>query len=89
MLPKIEVRRLSLPEPTLPTELPNPPDSGVKAGASGLNVGPEVEKLKSLWPGVNTGAATLIFPLPTDGWLKWLEVAEAGGPMEGKAVIGC
>jgi hypothetical protein len=35
----------------------------VKAGASGLNEGPEVEKLNSLWPGVKAGAATLILLL--------------------------
>jgi hypothetical protein len=63
MLLKIEVRGPSLPEPMLPIESEKVGFEGVKAGASGLNEGPEAEKLNSLWPGVKAGAATLILLL--------------------------
>lgn len=49
-LPKIGA---SLPEVALPTEAEK--FIGVNAGASGLNVGPDAEKLNSLLPGVNVG----------------------------------
>jgi hypothetical protein len=80
MLPKIEVRRPSIPELTLPTDSLKLVLRGVNAGASGLNDGPEDEKLNSLCPGVKTGAATLILPfeLAIELLLKWLEDAETG-----------
>src|ERR1700716_3492281 len=53
-----KMRGPSLPEVPLPTDVEK--FIGVNAGASGLNVGPDAEKLKSLWPGMNAGAATLI-----------------------------
>jgi hypothetical protein len=49
---------------------------GVKAGASGRNLGPEDEKLNSLRPGEKTGALTLILEVLAVGGLNWLE---AGG----------
>ena len=81
MLPKIEPVRLvpaSLPEAGgLATE-----DTrellGWKDGASGLNLGPDAEKLKVLLAGENRGAEGLILPLDdeVEGTLKWLEVAD-------------
>jgi len=48
IFPKMEVRWPSLPELTLPTDSLKLVLRGVKAGASGLKVGPEAEKLNSL-----------------------------------------
>ena len=82
-----KMRGPSLPEVPLPTDVEK--FIGVNAGASGLNVGPDAEKLKSLWPGMNAGAATLILlPLLTDRLLKWLEVADIGGAKDGKVATG-
>lgn len=78
----------SVPEVGLPREAEK--FMGVNAGASGLNVGPEEEKLKSLWPGVNAGAATLILlPLLTDRALKWLDDRDIDGAKDEKAGTGC
>ncbi len=65
ILPKMDDLGPSLPEPT---ESENVEFKGVNAGASGRKLGPEAEKLNSLWPGVNAGAATLIllFELVTE-----------------------
>lgn len=51
---------------------------GWKAGASGLNLGPEAEKLNVPFAGENIGAAALILPFDDDveGMLKWLEVVD-------------
>src|SRR5687767_10196575 len=59
MLPKIELRlpTLSLPDTVGLVTDPDNDWNGVNAGASGLNLGPEVEKLKSLWPGEKDGAS--------------------------------
>jgi hypothetical protein len=80
------IRGPSLPDVALPTEAEK--FIGVNAGASGLNDGPEEEKLKSLWPGVNAGAPALtLLPLLIDLLLKWLLIADIGGAKDGKAVI--
>lgn len=63
MLPKIELggsAALSLPDIGGLVTDPERDWSGVKAGASGRNLGPAVEKLKSLWPGEKDGAFALI-----------------------------
>jgi hypothetical protein len=80
MFPNIDVRRPSLSEVALPTDVLKLVLRGVNAGASGLNEGPDVEKLNSLWPGVNAGAATLILPFELDIEfpLKWLDDADTG-----------
>ncbi len=88
MLPKIDVRGASLPEPTESEKLED--ICGVNDGTSGLKLGPEVEKLNSLLPGVNAGAVTFILPLELviEGLLKWLEVADAGVVKAERSPIG-
>ena len=90
MFPKMELRGPSLPEAPLPTESEKLELRGVNAGASGLNEGPLAEKLNSLWPGVKTGAATLIllFELLIEWLLKWLEAVESGGAKDENAAMG-
>jgi len=77
--PKMEPDRLpplSEPENGLVIVSENAPPNGVNEGASGRNLGPDDEKLKSLW-GEKTGALTLI--LEVVDMLNWLEVADNGG----------
>jgi hypothetical protein len=63
-LPKIDDLRFAGVSAELPAESDMYEASGVNSGASGLNIGPEEEKLNSLWPGVNGAALTLILLLP-------------------------
>ncbi|KAL1835856.1 hypothetical protein VTK73DRAFT_5292 [Phialemonium thermophilum] len=86
MGPKMELPPWLLSPPPDTTEL-EMEWRGVKAGASGRNLGPETEKLKSLcagekaWPGEKAGALTLILDeLGAEvGKLNWLEWADNGG----------
>lgn len=82
MLPKIEDAILPLSLPDIIGEVTEPEIDckGVKEGASGRNVGaPAAEKLKSLVPGENTGALTLILVEGAAGGLSWLlECTDSG-----------
>src|SRR5687767_263478 len=84
ILPKIGPGRFVPPSLTdaggLATEDTMEP-RGWKDGASGLNLGPEAEKLNADLPGENIGAEGLILPFEdeVDGMLKWLAVADWGG----------
>lgn len=60
ILPKIDDLRFAGVSAELVAESDIYEASGVNSGASGLNVGPDDEKLNSLWPGVNGAALTLI-----------------------------
>ena len=60
---------------------------GVNDGASGRNLGPELEKLNSLWRGEKTEAAGLILEeVAVVGKLNWLELAE---PIPALKTAGC
>jgi hypothetical protein len=87
MLPKIDPPLLlndSAPDTGLLIE-PATDVGGMKAGASGRNLGPKLGKLKSLCLGENTGALTLILDgavgAATGGRLNWLEVVRSGATL--------
>jgi hypothetical protein len=71
ILPKMELALLlplSAPDIGLVIEVES--EFGMNAGASGRNLGPALEKLKSLRPGAKAGVLTLILVAGTLGWLE-------------------